>query len=66
MLVERCRGDRINLKNELSKIENFLNKKKRYQQMRNLKLTNLAENYSFSELADACLSKNKKKTLLIK
>ena len=30
-----------------------------------LKLTNLAENYSFSELADACLSNNKNKTLLI-
>ena len=28
LLVERCRGDRINLKNELSKIESFaLNKK---------------------------------------
>ena len=27
-----------------------------------LKLTNLAENYSFSELADACLSNNKNKT----
>ena len=30
-----------------------------------LKLTNLAENYSFSELADACLSKNKKTLLII-
>ena len=29
LLIERCRGDRINLKNEMSKIENFiLNKKK--------------------------------------
>ena len=27
-----------------------------------LKLTNLAENYSVSELIDSCLSKNKKKT----
>ena len=24
LLVERCRGDRINLKNELSKIESFM------------------------------------------
>ena len=65
LLVERCRGDRINLKNEISKIENFLIDKKTISADEILKLTNLAENYSFSELADACLSKNKKKTLLI-
>ena len=65
LLVERCRGDRINLKNEISKIENFLIEKKTISADEILKLTNLAENYSFSELADACLSKNKKKTLLI-
>ena len=63
--MERCRGDRINLKNEISKIENFLIDKKTISADEILKLTNLAENYSFSELADACLSKNKKKTLLI-
>ena len=64
-LVERCRGDRINLKNEISKIEAFLKGKGKISVDEILKLTNLAENYSFSELADACLSKNKKKTLLI-
>jgi len=64
-LVERCRGDRINLKNEISKIETFLKGKGKISVDEILKLTNLAENYSFSELADACLSKNKKKTLLI-
>ena len=64
-LVERCRGDRINLKNEMSKIEAFLKGKKKITVDQILKLTNLAENYSFSELADACLSKNEKKTLLI-
>jgi len=30
-----------------------------------LKLTNLAENYNVSELIDACLAKNKKKTVTI-
>ena len=65
LLVERCRGDRINLKNEMSKIESFLKDKKKISVDEILKLTNLAENYSFSELADACLGKNKKKTLLI-
>jgi len=64
-LVERCRGDRINLKNEISKIDAYLKDKKKISINEILKLTNLAENYSFSELADACLSKNKKKTLLI-
>jgi DNA polymerase-3 subunit delta len=65
VLVERCRGDRINLSNEISKIENFLLDKDKISFNEILKLTNLAENYSFSELADACLSNNKKKTLLI-
>ena len=64
-LVERCRGDRINLKNEISKIETFLKGKKKISVDEILKLTNLAENYSFSELSDACLSNNKNKTLLI-
>ena len=65
LLIERCRGDRINLKNEMSKIENFILNKKKVSVDKILKLTNLAENYSFSELADACLSNNKNKTLLI-
>ncbi len=65
LLVERCRGDRINLKNELLKIESFALNKKKISIEDILKLTNLSENYSFSELADACLSKNKKKTFLI-
>ena len=30
-----------------------------------IKLTNLAENYDFSELTDQCLARNKKKTLSI-
>ena len=64
-LVERCRGDRINLNNEISKIENFISDKKKISVNEILKLTNLAENYSFTELADACLSNNRKKTLLI-
>ncbi len=65
LLVERCRGDRSNLKNELSKIEAFSENKKNISLEEMLALTNLAENYSFTELADACLSKNKKKTLRI-
>ncbi len=65
LLVERCRGDRINLKNELSKIESFMIGKNKISIDEIVNLTNLAENYSFSELADSCLSNNRKKTLLI-
>ncbi len=65
LLVERSRGDRINLNNELSKIESYLETNKVVTHHEILKLTNLAENYSFSELADTCLSKNKRKTINI-
>ena len=65
LLVERCRGDRINLRNELSKIESYMIGKNKISIDEIVNLTNLAENYSFSELADSCLSNNKKKTLLI-
>ena len=63
LIVERSRGDRINLKNELMKIESYLNTNKIITHREILKLTNLAENYSFSELADSCLSRNKRKTI---
>ncbi len=62
LLIERCRGDRQNLKNELNKIENFLLDKKNISIDEILKLTNLAENYNISELVDSCLAKNIKKT----
>ena len=62
LLVERCRGDRENLKNELQKIENFSKYKKKISYENIIKLTNLAEDYSASELTDSCLTKNIKKT----
>ena len=64
-LIERSKGDRINLKNELIKIENFSSNKNKISTEELLKLTNLAENYSVSELIDNCLSKNSKKTVNI-
>ena len=64
-LIERSKGDRINLKNELNKIENFSSNKNKISTEELLKLTNLAENYSVSELIDNCLSKNSKKTVNI-
>ena len=62
LLVERCKGNRENLNNELLKIENFSKNKKKVEFEDILKLTNLAENYNASELADNCLLKNIKKT----
>ena len=64
-LIERCGGDRINLNNELAKIENFLGNRKKIEHEELMKLTNLIENFSISELIDSSLSKNKKKTLNI-
>ena len=65
LIIERSKGDRINLKNELEKISNFYQIKKRINLEDILKLTNLSENYSANELVDSCLSKNKRKTLNI-
>ena len=62
LLLERCRGNRQNLNNELIKIENFLISKKNINIEEILKLTNLAENYNVSELIDSCLAKNTNKT----
>jgi DNA polymerase III subunit delta len=65
LLVERCRGNRQNLKNELSKIDSFVVDKKNINLNQIIKLTNLAENYNVSELIDSCLAKNFKKTVNI-
>ncbi len=65
LIIERSQGDRINLKNELQKIINLSQNNKKLELEDILKLTNLSENYSAGELADNCLSKNKKRTLNI-
>jgi DNA polymerase III subunit delta len=61
LITLRCRGDRKNLNNELKKIESFIKNKNKVDVEDLIKLTNLAENYSVSELIDNCLAKNKKK-----
>ena len=61
IIVERSSGDRMYLENELNKISNFLVNKKKINIEEILILTNLAENYGISELADNCLAKNLKK-----
>jgi len=65
IIVERSRGDRINLNNELEKIKNFSLGKKKISVNEILKLTNLAENYKISDLVDNSLANNKFKTLSI-
>tara|TARA_B100001057_G_scaffold477831_1_gene547528 strand:- start:848 stop:1846 length:999 start_codon:yes stop_codon:yes gene_type:complete len=65
LIIEKTKGDRINLFNELEKIHFFKLSGKKIDDDIILKLTNLAENYNVSELVDNCLIRNKKKTLNI-
>ena len=65
ILIERSRGDRKNLNNELTKIESFSLNKKNISLQEIIKLTNLADNYSASELIDHSLAKNTRKTITI-
>jgi len=65
VLIERSRGDRKNLNNELSKIESISLSKKNINLEEIIKLTNLADNYSASELIDHSLAKNTRKTVSI-
>ena len=65
VLIERSRGDRKNLNNELKKIEAYSLNKKNLNLEEIIKLTNLADNYSASELVDNSLAKNTRKTVTI-
>ena len=65
ILIERSRGDRKNLNNELQKISNFSLNKKSVSLNEIIKLTNLADNYSATELVDHSLAKNTRKTVTI-
>ena len=65
IITDRCRGDRLNLKLELDKIENYILDKNNISIEEVIKITNLAENFTVSELIDNCLKKNTKKTMNI-
>ena len=65
LLIDRCRGNRQNLRNELDKIDSFIKNKKNINMDQIMKLTNLAENYNVSELIDSYLAANFKKTINI-
>ncbi len=63
ILINKCKGDRWNLNNELNKIKLYSLDKKKINTEKLLKLTNLIENHSISELIDNCLAKNTAKTI---
>ena len=65
LIVEKCNGDRKNLKTEIEKIKIFGKDKKRISTEEILKLINLSENYELSELIDNSLAKNKNKIISI-
>ena len=64
-IVNKCNGDREILHNELEKIKLYTLNGKKIDNNKILKLVNLIENYSVSELADNYLDKNNKKTMSI-
>ena len=61
LIVERARGDRGNLINELQKLEALSLTRKKITQEDVFNLTNLAEDYGIFELVDNYLAKNKVK-----
>ena len=65
IIVTKCGGNRENLLNELSKIEHYIKNGKKISTENIMKLTNISENYSVSELIDNCLAKNKGKIIKI-
>ena len=65
LIIDRSKGDRLNLKNELDKIELYSSNKKKIGFEEIIKLTNLSENYDISELVESSLTKNQRKTLNI-
>ena len=64
-LVNKCNGDRRNLKNELHKIEMFCLNKRNIKDEELQKLVCLSENKNISELIDCCLVKDEKNTINI-
>ena len=63
LIIKRCNGDRGVLRNELNKIKFFVSNGKKLTTQNLIKLINLIENFSISELIDNCLAKNKFKTI---
>ena len=65
LITSKSNGDKQILLNELKKIESFCKNGKKITSENILKLINLSENHSISELIDNCLAKNKRKIISI-
>ena len=65
LIVNKCNGNRESLLRELQKIESFYKSDQKLTSETILKLVNLGEDHSASELVDNCLAKNEKKTINI-
>jgi DNA polymerase-3 subunit delta len=65
LLVNKSRGDRESLANELDKIESYTKSGNKLSSEKILKLINLFEDYDTSEIIDNCLAKNKNKIIKI-
>lgn len=65
LIISKCNGDRLLLNNELKKIDLYLQNNKKINTNELIKLINLSENHSISELIDNCLAKNNKRTAVI-
>ena len=65
LVLEKCSGDRKNLKNELNKILNFCLNKSKINKDEIKKLINVYEDENYFELIDHCLSKNHSKVIKI-
>ena len=65
LIINKCSGDREALYNELNKIDFYTKNGKKITTEDIMKITNLIENHSVSELVDNCLAKNNKKIINI-
>jgi len=65
LIVNKCNGDREALYSELNKIDFYTKNGKKISSEDIMKITNLIENHSVSELVDNCLAKNNKKIINI-
>ncbi len=62
-IVNKCNGNREFLSNELEKIYHLSKTRKNIEHEDLVKLINLNEDYSVTELIDNCLAKNQKKNI---
>ena len=65
LIIDKCSGDRRNLKNEMDKILNYCLNKKTISNDEIIKLINLNHSENYFELIDNCLAKNHKKVCKI-